>query len=80
MQREPLSYKVMLRHFANGGRQHGLDAIYGQENVSALVGICWEKGYVEADKIVTNDHPKPSYMFKSVTPLGKAKLEELEEE
>ncbi len=79
MQREPLSYKVMLRHFADGGRQHELDAIYGEESVSTLVGICRDNGYVEADKIVTHDHPTPSYMFKFMTPLGEAKLEELEE-
>ncbi len=80
MQREPLSFKVLLRHFANGGRQHELNAIYGEEEVSTLVGICRDRGYVEAEESVTHDHPRPSYKFKFMTPLGAAKLKELEEE
>ena len=80
MQREPLSYLVLLRHVANSGRQHELDAIYGQEAVSTLVGICWNKGYIEARRNVTHDHPKPSYTYTFITPLGEAKLKELEEE
>ncbi len=80
MRPDPLSFKVLLRHFANGGRQHELDAIYGEEAVSTLVEICWDKGYIEADRIVVHDRPKPSYMFKFMTDLGIAKLVELVKE
>ena len=78
MQREPLSYKVLLRSVLDRRDQNELDEVYGEEHVSDLVKICWDKGYVEANELITHDHPKPRYRYTFITELGKAKLRSLE--